>query len=336
MSTKKRIYSTQIENDSYGLLRKLEKRDALIALTSTPEQRRAIVDTFELNADPPFEEVQTVKDVHIVHMEEPGCRLYHPSPLEDLHCLVWFHGGGHYSGDLETHDRLCRHFANKIGCAVLNVGYRLAPENPFPAAYEDALDAIRWVGTCGSDHDLIPSQVLVGGSSAGGNLAAAASIGMQNDKNIRIIHQTLVYPTLDATLKSDTYNVYRTGFSYTTEKRVWSRDLYQGDFEDHKDPRLSPLFAATCRGLPAATIISAELDPLRGEAEAFALRLLQDGVPVSYTCYAGVMHGFFSQSGILNLGRLAVDEAVYSMKYAINTYFKQEPHLIKNEITNAK
>ncbi len=319
-----------MEPESQELAAQLSKRDELLSKAATPEEKRKIFSARQFNTAPEFQDVASVRELQIESADSQiGCRLYHPSPGDLHHCLVWFHGGGHHSGDLDSHDHLCRIIAIETGCAVLNVDYRLAPDHPFPAAYNDAVAAVRWVGREGNSFDLRTDSVLVGGSSAGGNLAAAAAIGMRDERGVHIIHQCLISPVLDATMSSDTYQIYATGFSLTTAQRRQSRDWYCGDFDDLRDPRLSPLFVADCAGLPAATILAAELDPVRGESERYAVRLIEAGVPVTYVCYAGTMHGFFSQSGALKRGADAVSQAIASIRFAISAYTAREPHRIQ-------
>ncbi len=323
-------YRFEIEEQSRVLHAKLLQRDEMLEKATTPQERREIFSKMSFDAAPEHQDVARVVTFELdTTVGTIACRLYHPAPGTLSHCLVWFHGGGHYSGDLESHDALCRVIANQADCAVLNVAYRLAPDHTFPAAFEDAICAIEWVARHGETADLRPDKLLIGGSSAGGNLAAAAAIAVRDRPDVHIIHQTLVYPALDATLSSETFEVYAEGFSYTTAKRKLSRDWYCGDTPDLRDPRLSPLFVETCAGLPPALIITAELDPLRGDGERYAMRLLEAGVPVQHVRYAGTMHGFFSQSGVLQRGADAVAQVIASVRFAVTNYVEREPHRLR-------
>lgn len=326
-----------LEPQSLELLELLRRRDAALGAAKTAEEKREVFQKFDLNARPTKVPLRRVVDVavdagtHVI-----PCRLYHPNPDAIAPCLLWFHGGGHYSGDLESHDRECRIMASSTGCAVLNVAYRLAPEYQFPAALEDAMTAVLWVGENGEAQLLESDKVFVGGASAGGNLAAAASMELAAQSRPRIAHQFLVYPTVDATLDHETYQTYATGYSYTAQKRRWSREQYVPSGSDFRDPRISPLFGEDFGVLPPTTIISAELDPLRGEAEAYVQRLVTAGVPTNYTCYAGVMHGFFSQSGRLEQGRAALRRLCALLSVARDERNLVAPHLVQRGVAPLK
>ncbi|HET8728261.1 MAG TPA: alpha/beta hydrolase [Alphaproteobacteria bacterium] len=250
--------------------------------------------------------------VNLTILGEEGAvpvRAYHPDPRRRLPVLVWFHGGGFVTGDLETHDVLCRRLAAGAGWVVINVGYRLAPEHPFPAAFNDACTVVSWALDAAEHVGGDPGCVSVGGSSAGGNLAAAVALAMRDRSRRRCACQLLIYPVLDATMSSRTYARYATGFALTAEKARRCLELYAGEQADPTHPYLSPFWAESVAELPPAHIIAAELDPLRGEAEAYYERLRGAGVAASITTYGGVMHGFFSQAGVLQKGWQAVEEA---------------------------
>ena len=310
----------RLEPESRRLFDKLCARDRRLAQNESPEHRRRVFEEFRSETDPPFEQVAEVNEIAIPTPAAPlNCRLYHPHAEGPAHCLVWFHGGGHVVGDLETHDALCRVVANRSGCAVLNVDYRLAPERPFPAAFDDAVSAIRWAGGAPEGYRLDHRKVSAGGSSAGGNLATAAALEVLQTGGPDLLCQLLVYPAVDATLRHETYRTFGTGFSFTTEKRRWSRDQYAGTHQDLEDPRLSPLYSDSLAMLPQTLIITAELDPLRGEAEDYAARLAKVGVEVALVRYSGVMHGFFSQSGYLSKGKAAVAKLAKTLGDAAST-----------------
>ncbi|MCG8436157.1 MAG: alpha/beta hydrolase [Gammaproteobacteria bacterium] len=311
---------SRLEPESLQLLERLKARDELLAQCDAPAHKRRVFQEFPIDTDPPFEGVAAVNDIEIpASAGAVKSRLYHPHAAGEAHCLAWFHGGGHVVGDLETHDALCRVIANQSGCAVLNVDYRLAPEHPFPAAFEDAVPAIRWLGAAPSEYRLHTQSVSVGGSSAGGNLATAAALEILGSGGPDLLCQLLVYPPVDATLSNETYSTLGEGFSFTTEKRRWSRDQYVGDYPDLKDPRLSPAFSDSLSRLPRTLVVTAELDPLRGEAEDYARRLEKAGVDVTLRRYPGVMHGFFSQSGYLSTGKAAVTELAATLRKAASS-----------------
>jgi acetyl esterase len=228
-------------------------------------------------------------------------RQYWPVSDPALPLVVYFHGGRFFSGDLETHDTVCRLLAISSGFRVLAVDYRLAPEHRFPAAVEDATTAVEWAIA----QDL---PVAVAGDSAGANLAALAHRG----PNVRC--QLLVYPMIDATCASPSYAEFAEGYGpgAADMKRGWSEYLPQGT--DPRNPLASPLFAADLRGAPPAFVLTAEHDTLRDEGEAYARRLIESGNTVQVRRYLGTIHGFFTMPGTLRVAREAMQDAAAFLK----------------------
>jgi acetyl esterase len=235
-------------------------------------------------------------------------RVYSPAPGRTLPALIFFHGGAWALGDIEAVDPLCRDLALRAGCVVVNVGYRLAPENPFPAAVEDCwavtADVIRAPARYGAD----PRAVAVAGDSAGGNLAAVVA-ARARDEDVALAHQLLVYPVTDLAMDTESYAAFATGFGLDADVMAWFIDLYAGA-ADRADPRLAPLRAPELSGLAAATIITAECDVLRDEGEAYAARLGAAGVDVALRRFDGVVHAFFMFPEIFDAARTARDWAV--------------------------
>jgi acetyl esterase len=219
-------------------------------------------------------------------------RLYRPvSGDEPLPVLVYFHGGGWVIGSIDGVDAICRELTSGAGCAVLSAGYRLAPEDPFPAAVEDAwavtADVVAHPERYGAD----PRTVAVAGDSAGGTLATVVAMRAR-DEGVRLAHQVLLYPPTDAAMDTPSWAAYGTDYGLGAEGMAWFWDLYVGG-ADRTDPRISPLRAADLSGLAPATILTAEYDILRDEAEAYATRLAEAGTPVKLTRYDGMVHSFF-------------------------------------------
>lgn len=226
-------------------------------------------------------------------------REYWPRLSPDLPLVVYFHGGRFFSGDLESHDSLCRSLALASECRILAVDYRLAPEYPFPAAFDDAVAALGWA---------LGQQAAVGvaGDSVGANLAAGAAL-VHRHAGVR--GQLLVYPMLDATCSLPSHIGYGTGYGPGSADmaRGWREYLPAGT--DPRDPRASPLFTADLTGAPPAYLLTAEYDSLRDEGERYAGRLEQAGVPLTLRRYPGTIHGFFGMAGISVAARRAVAEA---------------------------
>jgi acetyl esterase/lipase len=233
--------------------------------------------------------------------------------------LVYFHGGGWVIGDLETHDSTCRAVAAASGATIVAVDYRLAPENPFPAAYDDCVAATRWVADNAADLDIDAGRLAVGGDSAGGNLAAAVALAAR-DGGPALRFQLLVYPVTDGTLCRPSIDENAEGYFLTKATMAWFWDHYMGAGADRtREPRASVLHCAedALPGLPPALVITAEFDPLRDEGEAYAERLRAAGVPVVASRYDGVIHGFFSMGDMIPEGKAAVDEAGEALRRAL-------------------
>lgn len=241
-------------------------------------------------------------------------RLYHPEPGSILPLTVFFHGGGWVHGTLETHDRLAAALAREAGCAVLSVAYRLAPEHPFPAAYEDALAAIHWAVDAAAKLGIDPDRIALAGDSAGGNLAAAAARSLAGNPAIR--HQLLIYPALDASCSASSFDTEFPGFLSSAQMR-WYWDQYAPDRNGKtlaSDWRASPMAGPIGADMPAATIIVAGNDPLHDEALAYAERLQAAGVQTALHAYPGAIHGFASLVGLVPVANEAVSAAAKALR----------------------
>lgn len=233
-------------------------------------------------------------------------RLYHPATTPGLPVLLYLYGGGWTLGCLDTADGVSRGLANAAGCVVASVGYRLAPEHPFPAAVHDSHAALRWLYANAARLGLDATRVAVGGDSAGGNLAAAVALLHRDDPGPRLRHQLLVYPNTDyrppgAPSAQDGEDPLL--FNRHSVDWYWSHYLAAPD--DGADPLASPLRAADLSGLPPATVITAEYDPLRDEGERYAERLRAAAVPVSLHRFTGMAHGFFTMTATFDDARAA-------------------------------
>ena len=222
--------------------------------------------------------------------------------------LVYFFGGGWTLGQIDTCDGICRRLANLVGCVVIAAGYRLAPEHKFPAAVQDCLSAVRWVAEQAEQLSVDPERIAVGGDSAGGNLAAVVALLARQD-GPPLCAQLLVYP--NTLYGSDTPSMRENDDPAMFNRRSvqWYWQHYLSAPDDGRDPRASPLLAQDHCGLPPTLVITAEYDPLRDEAELYAEQLRSAGVKVESSRYDGMMHGFFTMSGVLDGGRRAVAEA---------------------------
>jgi acetyl esterase len=227
-------------------------------------------------------------------------RQYWPADSAPLPLVVYFHGGRFLSGDLDSHDAICRLLALAAGCRVLAIDYRLAPEHRFPAAAHDAALALQWALGLG-----IP--VAVAGDSAGANLAAGAALAHRAPP---LRCQLLVYPMIDATCSLPSYAAFAEGYGpgAADMQRGWREYLPAG--ADPRHPLASPLFASAFDGAPPALVLTAECDTLRDEGEAYARQL-----GVTARRYPGTIHGFFTMPGILQVARLAIADAAAFLKH---------------------
>ncbi len=240
-------------------------------------------------------------------------RIYTPAGSGPFPLLVFYHGGGWVIGDLNSHDSACRQLTNRARCVTVAVDYRLAPENKFPAAAEDCYAATVWAADHARELGADPSRLAVGGDSAGGNLSAVVSIMARDKGKPAIKFQLLIYPATDGAL--DTYSHQTFKDYFLTDKAVqyfWSH--YVRGEADRKDPIASPALAKSHAGLPPALIITAEFDPLRDEGEAYGEKLRAAGVPVTVTRYDGMIHGFFTMTGVLDQGKKAVEQASEALR----------------------
>ncbi|WCN78791.1 alpha/beta hydrolase [Micromonospora sp. LH3U1] len=235
-------------------------------------------------------------------------RVYRPAGSGPLPTLLYFFGGGWTLGSIDTADDICRRLANAVPCQVITVGYRLAPEHPFPAAVHDCHAAIRWVAGHADRLGVDPDRLAVGGDSAGGNLAAAVTL-LCRAGGPALAAQLLVYPNTDQSggPARPADDVDPTLFNRRSV--AWYRTHYLSDPAHARDPLASPLLADDLSGLPPALVVTAELDPLCAEGQRYAERLREAGVPTRLAHYPGMIHGFFAMPGAFTDGRRAQGSA---------------------------
>ncbi|WP_349607899.1 alpha/beta hydrolase [Cupriavidus sp. DF5525] len=244
---------------------------------------------------PPRTEVGSVRNEAI---PGPGgslpLRIYRGAgtqPGERLPCLLYLHGGGWVIGNLESHDRLCRQLANLAGICVVAVDYRLAPEHRYPAAVDDAVAALQWVGQNAAALCIAPDRIGVGGDSAGGNLAAVLALMARDGSVHPVIHQALLYPALDLAADSDSYRRVTAGVPLTAATMHYFIEHYAPSIAVRKDWRASPLKAASLAGTSPALVLTVAHDPLCDEGRAYAARLEAEGVRVTSLHLSDHMHG---------------------------------------------
>ena len=258
------------------------------------------------------EQVYEIRDVNALGVQ---CRLYKPHAGNDMGLLVFFHGGGWVVGSLNSHDAVCRSLSNQSGHAVLSVGYRLAPEDPFPAGLEDCIRATLWAHQNADEIGIDPTRIAVGGDSAGGNLAAVVA----QLQPVPLVFQALIYPVTDCRMGTESYVENGAGPFLRNVDMAAFIDFYIGDITSPEDPRVSPIMAspATLASCPPAVIITAGHDPLRDEGEQYGHALLANGVEASIVRYFGMFHGFFSLFPWLDDGKAAVSQVSSAIRAAL-------------------
>ena len=266
---------------------------------------------FVSNPEPP--ELKSVQALAIPapHGNTPA-RVYTPKTLRQAGglapCLVFFHGGGWVIGDLDSHDVVCRTLAHEGELIVIAIDYRLSPEAKFPAAVNDAIGATAWVSSNAKQLGIDATRIMVGGDSAGGNLAAVVSIHARDNGKPKIAGQVLIYPGTDFRMTHPSHREPETSILLTHSVIRWFKDHYLNGPADIDDWRASPARVENLAGLPPAYVLTAGADPLRDEGDEYATRLKEAGVPVTYKNYPGQFHGFFTMGKLLPQANVAARE----------------------------
>jgi acetyl esterase len=262
------------------------------------------------NPEPP--ELESAKPLSIPapHGAIPA-RIYTPKQLRKTDglapCLVFYHGGGWVIGDLDSHDVVCRKLAHEGELIVISIDYRLAPEHKFPAAVDDSVAAVKWVAANAKQLGIDAGRLMVGGDSAGGNLAAVVALAARDGDGPKLAGQVLIYPATDFAWSHPSHREPETSVLLTHSVIRWFGNHYLGD-ADITDWRASPARAKTLAGLPPAYVLTAGADPLRDEGDEYAKRLKDAGVPVSYKHFPGQFHGFFTMGKLLPQANIAATD----------------------------
>ncbi len=285
----------------------------------SPQQGRARIRAGAAAAAGPKRSAPTAFDMAIPGSEGMiPARFYEPHGigLESRPLIVYFHGGGWTIGDLDTSDSVCRFLALNTPATVLSVGYRLAPEHPFPAAVEDALAAYRWAALDNARLGVDPARIAVAGDSAGGNLAAAVSL-LAREEGPNPAMQALIYPVTDVGGGQQSRETFAKGFLLARADMDWFERHYLPPDFDRSDSRVSVLRAADLSGLPPAYVATAGFDPLRDEGEAYAARMREAGVEVTLRRHPGLIHGFANMTAISRTAHGAMLELASALRVAL-------------------
>ncbi len=289
--------------------------------TLTPPEARQAYSNSRKVLQPRLQDVAEVRNLNA-----PGpagdipLRIYRglgADPAEKLPALVYFHGGGWLLGDLDSHDGVCRRFANVARCCVVSVDYRMAPEHKFPAAVDDSAAATRWVMSNAASLGIDASRVAVGGDSAGGNLAAVMALMARDGGLPPVVFQLLIYPATDMRMVTASSQTVTEGVPLTSATMRWFINHYMRSAEDANDWRASPLRAADLSGTAQALVLTCAYDPLCDEGIAYAQRLDREGVRVTRLHFSDQPHGFMSMGRIVRTADVAIDMMGAVLKKAL-------------------
>ena len=235
-------------------------------------------------------------------------RIYTPVGTGPFPVVVYFHGGGWVIANIQTYDASARALTNAAQAIVVSVGYRQAPEHPFPAPVEDGYAATQWVMDHAAEFNGDPARVAVAGESAGGNMAAVVTL-MAKDRGGKMpIYQLLVYPVAQLTsFDTPSYKENENAMPLNKAGMMWFAKYYTPNEADRSNPYASPLLATDFSGLPPATIITAQIDPLRSDGEDYANKLKGAGISVVYKNFDGVTHEFFGMTAVVDEAKQALD-----------------------------
>jgi acetyl esterase len=289
-----------------SLLDLINSLDTVPMAEMTPQMMRG---GMKLPADESPVEMAQVVDVVIAGSASPiNARVYVPhSNIEQLPLCLFYHGGGFVVGDLVDYDSWCRRVADKTGAIIISVNYALAPEYKFPQGPDDCYQALLWAESNAVNYGGDTRKIAVMGDSAGGCMAAVVCQRALAEQGPAICHQVLIYPVTDFNFDTPSYINSGEGYFLTRERMQWFWNHYLKDPEQGSLPYASPIRSESLSGLPSATVITAEYDPLLAEGESYSDKLTSHGVSTTYRMYEGMFHGFTSFINMLEQADQSID-----------------------------
>ena len=267
---------------------------AEIEQRSIADRRSPIADrrAAERSPQPPTDDGLLVRDHDVaVGGATITVRSYRPDRPGRLPAHLYGHGGAYWSGSIQQTDSTARLYAATVQCAVLSIGYRLAPENPWPVPAEDYYAVLQWVASNADELSIDSRRISVGGVSCGAGLATVAAMRARDRGGPDVMYQLLEIPTTDLTMSQTSMRTFATGYIVTSQALAEGYSMYVPDGVDRAHPYISPLLADDLSGLPPATVLTCEFDPLRDEGVAYARRLNGAGVPTQTIFAKGHIHG---------------------------------------------
>lgn len=279
------------------LVEKIYSQRTIPISSITIEEARALAANSKILSGKP-EAIANIEDISIPgNSEDIPIRIYTPENAKPPYsALIYFFSGGFVWGSIEASDTICRAMANSAQCQVFSVGYRLAPEYKYPAGVNDAYSVVKWIFNNTNQLNISSKKISISGYSAGGNLAALATIKARN-LGLKIDKQILVCPCLDLSCSMPSQKTYGNGYLLDADRMAWFMQQYLPIDTNPKDPAISPLWEKNLSDLPKTLIIAAEFDPLRDEDELFAKNLKAAGIDITYSCYQGMTHHLMAHRG---------------------------------------
>ncbi len=244
------------------------------------------------------------------------CRFYDSRESREAGPAVLFlHGGGFVIGDLEVYHSLCTEFAHRLDLPVLSVDYRLAPENPFPAAPDDCEAAARWLASSPEELGREITGLVITGDSAGGNLTIVTTYALRDEPAaVPVLVQAPIYPVADEAGQHASFRSFREGYFLTGATMAWFTQSYAAD---PQSPRNLPMLG-DCSDAPPTVLCTAGLDPLRDSGRTYASSLVAQGTEVTYLEFPGIIHGFFTMRKAIPSGQADVEAFIDAVGAALD------------------
>jgi acetyl esterase len=301
-----------IESDTASLLQNLAAQAGPKLHEMPVNEARADVRALTQYCDLPCPTACVTQDLPRSGELPVPIRLYSPAADTSGPVIVFVHGGGFVLGDLETYDAWCSHLCTRSGMRVIAPDYRLAPEHPFPAAYNDVMNTLSWVLSNPQALGAPASAVALAGDSAGAALSASCAATWQGGSERPVQALLMLYPVTDLSAKSASYKLFQDGYLLESAAMDFFIRSYTPDVKDRKDPRASPLLSQDLSHMPPTTLMTCGLDVLRDEGRAFAGRLIAAGIEIYFREATGHIHGIATLRGALPSARPVIDESIDS------------------------